>query len=298
MFLLLLRFTSAWFPKLPHTSVSTLRGQQVVSVVTAAAAAAAAARQHHRLLSSISELPATEETVAQLKADLIQACTSSSSSSSINPDDIRQRVQTLLDTAERAGIGQASSTSGYLSGEWELLYASEDDTRSSPFFWAFRKALDEQKADQIYAITDAIPAPLKEIGPAIQSIDWNDTTQTGRFVSKVKVATLGGAATSIMTTRAAMVGVDGLDGVRLKIETTKPEKSTVLSLLGPVGEVINENAPAFPSGDALEQIRPGSSEVVMRTSFCDEGLRISRSDDRPNDILVWKRKQFANYEFL
>ena len=208
-------------------------------------------------------------------------------------------IQELQDTAEVLGVGQASSSSGWLSGTWELLYSTDDPTRSSPFFWAFRQAFSEN-AEQIFGITDALPAPLKEVGPAIQEIDWNDATATGRLVSKVRVATLGGAATSIMTTRASMTEAVGLDGVKLVVETTKPEKSTLLNtLLGPaMGSLVNENAPAFPSGEALERVQPGSSQVVMRTVFCDEALRISRSDDRPNDWLVWKRREFADYDFL
>jgi len=166
----------------------------------------------------------------------------------------------------------------------ELLYSPEDDTRASPFFWAFRKAYP-QNSDQIFSITDSIPAPIKEVGPAFQQIDFSTSSQTGNFISRVKVATLGGLATSMMTTRGLIVGCDGLDGLRLKVETTKPEDSTIINtLFGPLGKTINESAPPFPSGDALERVQPGSSEVVMRTTFCDDTLRISRNDDRPNDV--------------
>lgn len=178
------------------------------------------------------------------------------------------------------------------------MYAPEDVTRSSPFFWGFRKALPEN-SDQIFAITDSIPAPIKEVGPASQEIEYDPSTRTGRFVSRVKVATLGGLATSIMTTRGAIVGALGLDGLRLKIETTKPEDSTVVkTLFGPLGDLINENSPAFPSGDALERAQPGSSEVMMRTTFCDDGIRISRNEDKFDDVYVWKRSGFATYDSM
>ena len=180
----------------------------------------------------------------------------------------------------------------------ELLYSPEDETRASPFFWAFRKAYPTN-ADQIFSITDNIPAPIKEVGPATQQIDFSASSQTGSFVSRVKVATLGGLATSIMTTRGVITKAEGLDGLRLKIETTKPEDSTIVkTLFGPLGNTINENAPAFPSGEALERVAPGSSEVVMRTTFCDDGIRISRNDDRPREVFVWRRKSFASYEPL
>lgn len=171
-------------------------------------------------------------------------------------------------------------------------------TRSSPFFWAFRRAFPEN-ADQIFSITDAIPAPIKEVGPAFQTINFTPESGTGKLVSKVKVATLGGLATSIMTTRASITGADGLDGLKLRIETTKPEESSVVNtLLGPLGAAVNENAPAFPSGEALEQVVPGSSEVIMKNSFCDDSLRVSRNGDDSAEVFVWRRREFGSYEML
>jgi hypothetical protein len=246
------------------------------------------------LRSTNPTIPTAAE-VDRLKSGLVRICTSKP-----KPDreEIRTLVSKLEEIAEQVGVGQASSHAGLLSGEWELLYSPEDKTRSSPFFWAFRKAFPEN-SDQIFGITDSFPVAIKEVGPAFQQINLNVSTQTGRFVSRVKVATLGGAATSIMTTRAAITGIDGIDGICLTIETTKPEDSTILSkVFGPLGEIINENAPPFPSGEALEKIRPGSSQVVLRTSFCDEGLRVSRDGDRPSDIYVWRRREFANFDFL
>lgn len=233
----------------------------------------------------------------EAKANLVRACGRTTPS---NPSlsEIQGLVNELETIAEQLSVGQASSISGLLNGEWELLYSPEDATRSSPFFWAFRKAFPDS-ADQIFGITDAIPAPFKEIGPAFQQIELNENAQSGRFVSRVKVATLGGMATSIMTTRASIIGIQGLDGLRLKIETTKPEDSTMVKkLLGPLGDVVNENAPPFPSGEALERVAPGSSEVILQTTFCDEGLRITRNGDRFDDIYVWRRRTFASFDFL
>jgi hypothetical protein len=248
--------------------------------------------QHRRsAIQSPLFLSANLVALDRLKSDLVQACITKEETS------VRSSIKQLEEEAELMGVGQSSSLSGLLSGEWELLYSSDDVTRSSPFFWAFRKAFPAN-ANEIFSITDGIPAPIKEeVGPAFQQIDFSPETLKGRFVSRVKVATLGGVATSIMTTRASIVGIQGVDGIRLKIETSKPEKSSILSALGPLGEVIGENSPAFPSGEALERVLPGSSEVVMRTSFCDEGMRISR-DDEENHVFVWKRRDFASYDFL
>jgi len=182
----------------------------------------------------------------------------------------------------------------------ELLFSPEDDTRSSPFFWAFRRAFPDQ-SDQIFGITDSIPAPIKDVGPAKQTIELETTTgsdkASGTLVSRVRVATLGGLATSMMTTRCKILALEGLEGVRLQIETTKPEDSTVLKKLGPLGDFVNENAPPFPSGEALERAMPGSSEVVMRTTYCDEGLRISRNEERYDMPFIWRRKAFGDGDF-
>lgn len=183
----------------------------------------------------------------------------------------------------------------YLQYPRELIYASDDITRSSPFFWAFRRAFPDS-SDQIFGITDAIPAPIKMVGPATQTIDVDSSSRpvTGTLVSRVKVATLGGVATSIMTTRCSVLSSDGSDGLRLKVESTKPEDSTILQKLGPLGEMINSSSPPFPSGEALEKVAPGSSEVVVRTTYCDEGLRVTRNDDRTKDVFVWKRIKFGS----
>lgn len=177
----------------------------------------------------------------------------------------------------------------------ELIYASDDITRSSPFFWAFRRAFPES-SDQIFGITDAIPSPIKMVGPATQIIDVDSSSRpvTGTFVSRVKVATLGGIATSIMTTRCTVLSSDGADGLRLRVESTKPEESTILQKLGPLGRIVDSSTPPFPSGEALERVAPGSSEVVLRNTYCDEGLRVSRNDDRVEDVFVWKRVKFGS----
>ena len=180
----------------------------------------------------------------------------------------------------------------------ELLWCPEDITRSSPFFWAFRKAFPDN-ADQIFGITDSIPAPIKEVGPAFQTINFIPEAGTGRLVSKVKVSTLGGLASSIMTTRATITGVQGLDGIRLKIESTKPEESTILqTLLGPLGAVVNNNLPVFPSGEALERIRSGSSELILRNTYCDDSIRVSRNDDALDEVYIWRRREFSSFEML
>jgi hypothetical protein len=199
----------------------------------------------------------------------------------------------------------------WMNGEWELLYTPVDITRSSPFFWAFRQAFPDV-SDQIYSITDGIPSPIKQVGPAYQQVDGryildgDNSSGSGTFVSRVKVATLGGIATSMMTTRASIIGCDNnIDQtgceLRIKIETTKPEQSTVIQKLfgEQFGTMINDSLPPYPSGETLEQIVPGSSEVIVMTTFCDPTLRITKNKNRPADeFFIWKRKSFNTYETM
>lgn len=241
--------------------------------------------------SDVSSAPS--RSLNEHKSDLVRACTADTKPSL---NDIKTMVQELEQKAELVGEGQSSSSAGLLSGKWELLYSPEDETRSSPFFWAFEQAFPEN-SDQIFGITDGIPAGIKDVGPAYQTIEGlAEGTSTGKLVSRVKVATLNGLATSIMTTRADITGSIGLDGLTIRIDTTKPEESTVLEKLGPLGTLLNDNLPPFPSGQALEQVVPGSSTVVMRTTFCDDGLRISRNDAKYNEPYVWRRVKFSGME--
>lgn len=50
----------------------------------------------------------------------------------------RARVEDLIWELEVRTPIEDTATSQALLGRWALIYASEDPTRSSPFFWAFR----------------------------------------------------------------------------------------------------------------------------------------------------------------
>lgn len=228
-----------------------------------------------RLSSSLfSDATATGAAPLELKQDLLD----------LIAEDNALAIQTTIQQLEYF------DSTGDVLGTWELLYCSTDDTRSSPFFAAFAQAYPEN-SDQIFDITDSIPAPLKDIGPATQEITENS------LVSRVKVATLGGQATSIMTTRCSILQ-NSANKLTLSIESTKPEESTILEKLGPLGRFLNENLPPFPSGAVLERTAPGSSEVIQQNTYIDESLRISRyGNTSNNNYCVWKRTGFASLDF-
>ena len=249
--------------------------------------------------------------IEDAKVRLMALCESKNSLLNEIRDAMSVVENSILYDAENDGTN--SDMYSWMNGEWELLYTPVDITRSSPFFWAFRQAFPDV-SDQIYSITDGIPSPIKEVGPAYQQIDCryiqNDySTVSGSFVSRVKVATLGGVATSMMTTRASVIGIHSnyLDNnrrgceLRIKIETTKPEQSTILQKVfgEQYGTMINDMLPSYPSGESLEQVAPGSSEVIVSTTFCDPTLRITKNKNRPIDeFFIWKRKSFNTYDTL
>ena len=102
-------------------------------------------------------------------------------------DSKKKAVQDLVKSLESTGRLQGS-----LNGLWELIYADDDVTRASPFFWAFRKAFRNTRsrvklsssgmfADNVFYITDTIP--FKSIGTCTQRIDLESRS----FISQVKV---------------------------------------------------------------------------------------------------------------
>merc|ERR1719410_3099423 len=227
--------------------------------------------------NAAADVDSSTRSIESVKMNLIDICERDDASS--NKYEISKLVRELEEACDNISLSS-------LSGEWRLIYASEDITRSSPFFWAFRKAFPSS-SDEIFAITDAIPAPIKEVGPATQVISFDEDKGTGTLVSRVKVATLSGLATSMMTTRCKIAETVNSDTIRVIVETTKPEDSTVLKNLGPLGNFVNENSPAFPSGEALEKVKRGSSEVLLQTTFCDETLRLTRNNEGLDDIYIW-----------
>ena len=86
------------------------------------------------------------------------------------------------------------ASSSLLNGKWYLVFASERETRSSPFFWAFRKALagvqqplpvlPAELAESFFAITDGLP--FYDVGRATQTISGVGTS-SAELVSSVQV---------------------------------------------------------------------------------------------------------------
>lgn len=214
----------------------------------------------------------------------------------------RARADALIAELEGTpGAGAAEPEGGApaseLAGEWELVYASEAVYRASPFFAAFRKLTagmeivarplgspSNSLAEAIFRITDAVP--FKDVGVARQSI--NATHLVSRISLSINVFdALVPRSSSVVTSSAAILGATaapaGAQGARLarlRVERTQVLESSLGELLPflPIG------AAAFPTSAVFEQLRPGSAEVLLQTSFLSGGLRVSRYLDGPEAL--------------
>mmetsp|Transcript_60149 Transcript_60149/g.135354 ORF Transcript_60149/g.135354 Transcript_60149/m.135354 type:complete len:336 (-) Transcript_60149:47-1054(-) len=177
------------------------------------------------------------------------------------------------------------SWSQHLDGEWQLVYATEDPTRSSPFFWAFRKAMagvkdpfpsrvlfgSEELSENILTFSDNIP--LKSVGVASQ------TFQNGQVVSRVGVRVFPTGESTMTTTSQYRVKQQTEDARVLGIEVEKTQvvgSSLAASFL--------ENYEA-PTGEWLGE----AAEVEAQVTFLDDRLRVMRDADRPSACFVYAR---------
>ncbi|GMI40127.1 hypothetical protein TrCOL_g12989 [Triparma columacea] len=234
------------------------------------------------------------EDVQGMVSNLLSACEDNNAA---DRSSVLGMINNILTVQSSISI-PSMSTVPLLGGRWSLLYSSTDPTRSSPFFPAFANAAGKD-AGKIFQVTDSIPSPLKEIGDAKQTISFSGDFKSGEIVSRVKVLAFGGVSSSIMTTRSTFtVVVSSSDTANLNIivGTTKPEKSTLESLLPEFIKPIANAVPAFPSGSALEALKSGSSNVVFQEVYRDEGVRINKYQTiggEGEEFFVWRRDSYG-----
>jgi hypothetical protein len=192
---------------------------------------------------------------------------------------------------ELEGLNPTSNlfeSSSKFTGDWNLLYATDDLTRSSPFFWAFSKALrgiddpirSRAFSDSIYSISDMDFMGLKSVGECMQKIDSN------QLVSQVRL-NIKPVGSSLMTTTSFWQPVQS-DVVQLTVQKTQVLDSTIGSLLP---SFLDPNKLlSFPSGTALEAVKPDSSVVYMRVSYLDDTMRVCVNDDDMKTFVYYKTK--------
>ena len=228
-----------------------------------------------------------ESTAGSLKRSLIQLMSTTERGTR---DTNRAQIFQVIDDLSRTGMPISISD---MLGEWELLYSDDDVTRASPFFWAFRKALsgieDPLKivgpkllSESIFKITDSIP--LKSIGTAMQIFDEDPSMGgQGLLKSRIVVKVNPGNFQSVMATTSKWRTTDEPTLLELEVQKTEVLESTLMSKVGrfvPKGlkSMVSSTLDGFPSGAALELVKPGSSTVYMRIVYQDSTLRIVRNE--------------------
>lgn len=222
----------------------------------------------------------------QLKTEVLRLIAGSERGQS-NDAFVLEKIDSIINELERLNpTANLFESSDKLIGDWNLLYATDDLTRSSPFFWAFRKALrgiddpiqSKALSESIFSFTDMDFMGLKSVGEVVQNIDTN------QLVSQVRI-NINPVGSSLMTTTSSWEAVQS-DVLRLTVEKTQILDSTIGSLLPPFLDP--NKILSFPSGTALEAVKPDSSEVYMRVSYLDESVRVCVNDDDMKTFVFYK----------
>eukprot|EP00931_Biecheleriopsis_adriatica_P094558 TRINITY_DN68199_c0_g1_i1.p1 TRINITY_DN68199_c0_g1~~TRINITY_DN68199_c0_g1_i1.p1 ORF type:complete len:339 (+),score=52.95 TRINITY_DN68199_c0_g1_i1:38-1018(+) len=200
---------------------------------------------------------------------------------------LRQQSEDLLSRVEAQNPTRAPALSPLLEGTWRLVFASEDVTRSSPFFWAARQLGltdptpfsrsvlgSDSLLETTFAITDNIP--LTYMGIASQQLS------RGSLVNQVNVGVFI-TGESEMTTTCSYTP-DPVEDDTLLVKVLKTQvlgTSMAASVLKGID---------FPSGEWFEgALGEEGATVKMRTTYLDESVRIVRDARRAESCFVYVR---------
>mmetsp|Transcript_8067 Transcript_8067/g.19686 ORF Transcript_8067/g.19686 Transcript_8067/m.19686 type:complete len:322 (+) Transcript_8067:30-995(+) len=244
-----------------------------------------------QLLETLDPTKEEKEAVSQL----LQLCAVTARGRSSTASQ-RSRIDAAISAIEASLPSDASPASDpLLNGEWDLVYGSETLTRASPFFSAFRNALSGVSqpfpilpgamSEAFFAITDGLP--FQTVGRVVQTFsDVGSANAT--LVSAVQVTirifdALIPPQDGFVTTTSSYRPTGGSTGV-LQVEKTEVKQSSWAQIPG----LSAIETTAFPTRDALERVKPGSSDVRIETTFLSPELRITRSSN-PAQVWVWAR---------
>jgi hypothetical protein len=158
----------------------------------------------------------TEVSIAMAKSSLLTKI-SQSDRGQANNQPLKKEIENLVTLLQQLAPTDLRVSTRLLVGEWTLIYATDDITRSSPFFMAFKKAFSDAPdvTDSVYKITDMDFFGLKTIGAATQDIDGF------AFVSKVRL-NINPVGSSVMSTTSTWrVDERERDMLELSVENTK-----------------------------------------------------------------------------
>jgi hypothetical protein len=220
--------------------------------------------QNHVLYSS----SASTQTSAELKDRLLSLIASTERGQrDHNYQSIYSAIDDLAGTFRKPSASVADIPE--FTGEWELIYADDDITRSSPFFWAFRKALagveDPVKllgttmlSESLFKFTDNVP--FKSIGTATQFVTKSENggrgDSKGTLSSRVEVKILP-VGQSLMCTTCTWRKTEESDLIEIDVDKTEVQDSTLFQ--GLAGQLLPkpllDRMTSFPSGAALELVK-------------------------------------------
>jgi len=230
-------------------------------------------------------------------AELLTLCATSNRGQSANLDH-KFKIENAVSLLESQSPIANPGDSELLNGQWDLVYASEALTRTSPFFWSFRKAfegnsnpvplLPGELSEAIFAITDGLP--FYTVGKVQQTISGVGTFGNQTLESSVQVtirlfdALIPPQDGFVTTTSTFEASPADPSKIALTVQTTEVKKSTFAQI--PVlGQIVETTK--FPTKDVIEQVRPGSSQVMMELTYLSQKLRISRNEN--GQVFVFAR---------
>jgi len=198
--------------------------------------------------------------------------------------DLRERMSQVIASLEASNPTAAPARASLLEGRWELVYASEDPTHCSPFFWALRRRLKGMRdpnplsrllfggddlVENTLAFTDAVP--IKSVGMATQRL------RSGELVNQVNVGVFPTGESEMTTTCSYKPDVSDTNLLSITVVKTQVlGASLAASILDQI---------SFPSGEWLGE----SATFGMRVTYLDESLRIVRDAERETACFVFSR---------
>jgi len=284
----------------PRPAMSHYAASGIVSSVNIVSTVAPVRRHRARRASTARTHAVVRDDVAstsssglhEMKKELLAVAAASARGGAVTSEAQKQEMQTLA----RAMAGMNPSPQPVFdakhNGEWELVYSSSFAFRSSPFFWAVGKLLGPQ-ADFFYSAHDHQTGMFGGgCGKCVQRINVSDEASEIESDVVVKasigVPLLGFAPLisgygSVITKGTAKAITEDTIAVSLGSLTTtvRQDDANVLPALNFL------NGTTVPVGDVMGRISDASSQVLMRTVYLDDDLRISELEDAT--LLIYRR---------
>eukprot|EP00466_Bigelowiella_natans_P006183 jgi/Bigna1/145233/aug1.96_g19941 len=214
-----------------------------------------------RAHSDVEESTANYMAASEKEAELLKLCAYTGRGTAAAADEkakVDGVVEALESIDERNGANEKNLM---MNGNWKLVYASEDVTRSSPFFWAFRKATK--------GIFQPLPILPSQVRPSVVVEGGHPENRIGQFWRWIF------DINGFITTTSKIEAGTALGSSLLTVQTTQIKDSSWEKI--PILATSVKNS-VFPSNEAFERVAQGSSEVEMRTTYLSDELRIVRNE--------------------